>query len=81
MYIFLTSAQAGGDSSALRNNRFNPGEIAPGTHWIGDWMDPRAGLDDVEKTKFLALPGLVPQPLGHPARSQSLYGLRYSGSR
>jgi hypothetical protein len=21
----------------------------PGTHWIGGWMDPRAGLEDVEK--------------------------------
>jgi hypothetical protein len=30
----------------------------PGTHWIGGWVDPRAGLDDVEKRKFLTLPGL-----------------------
>jgi hypothetical protein len=22
-----------------------PGERTPGTHWIGDWVDPRAGLD------------------------------------
>jgi hypothetical protein len=26
-----------------------PGEGAPGTHWIGGWVDPRAGLDAVEK--------------------------------
>jgi hypothetical protein len=26
-------------------------------HWIGGWVDPRVGLDDVEKTKFLTLPG------------------------
>jgi hypothetical protein len=43
-------------------------------------MDPRAGLDDVEKRKFLPLPGLELQPLGHAARSQSLYRLSYSGS-
>jgi hypothetical protein len=26
-----------------------PPERVPGTHWIGGWVDPRAGLDDVEK--------------------------------
>jgi hypothetical protein len=36
-----------------------------------------AGLDDVEKRKFLTLPGLELRPLGRPARSQSLYRLRY----
>jgi hypothetical protein len=43
-------------------------------------VDPRAGLDDVEKRKFLTLPGLELRPLRRPARSQSLYRLRYSGS-
>jgi hypothetical protein len=38
-------------------------------------MDPRAGLDDVEKGKFLTLPGLEHRPFGRPARSQSLYRL------
>jgi hypothetical protein len=42
------------------------------THWIGGWVDPRAGLDDMEKRKFLTLPGLEFQPLGRTARSQSL---------
>jgi hypothetical protein len=28
----------------------------------------------------LTLPGLEPQPLSRPARSQSLYRLRYPGS-
>jgi hypothetical protein len=27
----------------------SPGERAPGTHWIGGWVDPRAGLDDLER--------------------------------
>jgi hypothetical protein len=51
-----------------------PRERTPDTHWIGGWVDPRAGLDDVEKRKFLNLPGLELRPLGRPARSQSLPG-------
>jgi hypothetical protein len=53
---------------------------SPRTHWIGVWVDPRAGLDDVDKRKFLTLPGLEHRTLGHPTRSQSLYRLSYSGS-
>jgi hypothetical protein len=34
-------------------------------------VDPRAGLDDLDKILFLILPGLEFRPLGHPARSQS----------
>jgi hypothetical protein len=49
----------------------------PRTHWIGDWVYPRASLDDAVKTKFLTLPGLELRPLGRPARCQSLYRLRY----
>jgi hypothetical protein len=40
----------------------------------------RTGLDDMEKTKFLTLPGLEQRPLYRPVRSQSLYRLRYPGS-
>jgi hypothetical protein len=43
-------------------------------------MDPRTGLDNVEKGKFLTLPGLEFRPFGRPARSQSLYRLFYPGS-
>jgi hypothetical protein len=56
-----------------------PRERAPGTHCIGGWVDPRAGLD-MAKWKFLTLPGIEPRPLSRPARSQSLYRLRYPGS-
>jgi hypothetical protein len=49
IHIFLTSALAGGEWSASRPGLFTPGERVPGTHWIGGWVDPRAGLDDVEK--------------------------------
>jgi hypothetical protein len=58
----------------------HPGNEPPGTHWIGGWVDPRASLDDVEKRKFLTLPGLELRPFGRQARSQSLYRLRYPGS-
>jgi hypothetical protein len=43
-------------------------------------VDPRASLDDVEKRKFLTLPGLELRPLGLPARNQSVYRLLNSGS-
>ena len=33
-----------------RPDRFTPGET-PGTHCIGDWMDPRAGLDGCGKSR------------------------------
>jgi hypothetical protein len=36
----------------------SPREISPRIHWIGDWVHPRASLDDMKKKKFLILPGL-----------------------
>jgi hypothetical protein len=53
---------------------------SPCTHWIGRWVGPRTGLDDVENRKFLTLPELEFQPLCCPVRRQSLYRLRYLGS-
>jgi hypothetical protein len=79
--IFFTLALASVEWSASRPGRFTPGERAPGTHWIGDWVDPRIGLDDMEKRKFLTPLGLKLQPLGHPAHSQSLYRLHYPGTQ
>jgi hypothetical protein len=66
--------------SASPPGRFTPGERAPGTHWIGGRVDPRASLDHVEKRKFLTLQGFELRPLGRPASSQSLYRLCYPGS-
>jgi hypothetical protein len=40
-------------------------------------VGPRTGLGNIEKRKFLPLPGLEFQPLSRPAHSQSLYWLRY----
>jgi hypothetical protein len=45
----LTSELVGGEWSASRLGRLTPGERALGTRWIGGWVGPRAGLDDVEK--------------------------------
>jgi hypothetical protein len=67
IHIFLTTALVGGEWSASRPCRFTPGERAPGTHWIGSCVGPRASLDYVEKRKFLALLGLEFRPLGRPA--------------
>jgi hypothetical protein len=36
---------------------YPPGK-APGTLWIGDLVDPRGGLGDLEKRKFFTLLGL-----------------------
>jgi hypothetical protein len=55
IHIFFTSALAGCEWSASRTRLFTPGDKAPGTRWIGGWVDPRAGLDDVEKRQFLTL--------------------------
>jgi hypothetical protein len=57
IHVFLTSTQAEGEWSASRPCRFTPGEKAPGTHWIGVWVDSRACLDDVKKKKFLTYQG------------------------
>jgi hypothetical protein len=53
---------------------------SPDTHWIRGWVGRRAGLDNLEKRKFLTLPRLELRLLGRPARSQSLYRLHYPGS-
>jgi hypothetical protein len=77
MHIFLISA--GGEWSASRPCRFTLGERAFDTHWIGAWVGPRAGLDDVEKRKVLTLQGLELRTLDRPSCSQSLYRLSYPG--
>jgi hypothetical protein len=46
---FLTLTPVAGVWSALCHCHFTSGERGPGTHWMGGWLDPRAGLDDLEK--------------------------------
>jgi hypothetical protein len=41
----------------------HPGK-QPGTHWVGGWASPRAGLDDVEKREILPHREWNSDPLG-----------------
>jgi hypothetical protein len=66
IHVFLTSELVGGEWSASHTCHFTPGRRAPGIHWIGGWLDPRDGLEDTEKLKFLTPPGLELQTLSHP---------------
>jgi hypothetical protein len=75
IYVFLTSALVGVERSASR-----PGHFTPGTHWIGGWVYPSAGLDGVERKEFLTLSEMELRPLSRSVSSQSLYRLRYPGS-
>jgi hypothetical protein len=52
LHAFLISALDGGEWSASRLGRFTPRERAPGTHWIGGWVGPRAVLEAVVKKKI-----------------------------
>jgi hypothetical protein len=62
-------------SSQLHTGGLNP-PPPPSTHWIGGFLGPRAGLDDMEKLKFLTLSGLEFRPLGYKASSRQFYQLR-----
>ena len=60
----------------MRGQRHAPAALYPrertGTHYTGGWVGPRAGLDRCEKSR----PTGIRSP-DRPARSQSLYRLRY----
>jgi hypothetical protein len=56
---------------------FSPGVRVPGTHWIGGWMGPIAGLDAVEYRKSSCL--CRESNPDRPARSSSLFRLSYPG--
>jgi hypothetical protein len=53
-HAFLTSELDGGEWPTSLPGRFTPRESAPGTHWIGGWVGPRAVLDTVVKIKILS---------------------------
>jgi hypothetical protein len=63
----LTLALDGGEWSALRPGRFISKERAPGTHGIGGWMGPRAGLDGVVKRKIPSPAGIERQSSDRPS--------------
>jgi hypothetical protein len=60
----LTTALVRDEWSASRPPPLYPRERAPGTHFIGGWVDPTAGLDDMEQWTFFTLPGFeLPLPV------------------
>jgi hypothetical protein len=52
IHAFLNSELDGGEWSASRPGRFTPGVRAPSTHYIGNMVGPRVGLDAVAKGKI-----------------------------
>jgi hypothetical protein len=46
----LALALIGGEWPASCPGHFTPEERALSTHWIGGWVSPRTGLDDVERS-------------------------------
>jgi hypothetical protein len=54
--VSWTSALEVDKWSASRPGRFTPGERAPGTHWVGSWVGPKASLETVEKRKIPSPP-------------------------
>jgi hypothetical protein len=61
--------------AALPLGKEPPVSIGQEAGWVS-----KAGLDDMEKRKFLALPGPKLRTLGHPAGSQSIYRLCHPSS-
>jgi hypothetical protein len=76
--VFFTSTLVG-EWSASRSGRFTPGERATATHWLLGWVDPKAGLDDVEKKTLDATGTRTPTPRSS-SPYQSLYRLSHPGS-
>jgi hypothetical protein len=74
-HVFVTSALVEGECSASSPGLFTPGARATFTYWVGRWVGPRAGLDDMEK--ILAPIGTRTLTSRLSARSQSLYRLHY----
>jgi hypothetical protein len=77
----LTLALDGGEWSASQPGCFMPRERAPGTHWIGGCVGPRAVLDTVVK-RIIRSPHQESNPripIIQPV-VQLLYRLRYHGS-
>jgi hypothetical protein len=52
LHSFFDLGIDGGKWSASHPGHFSPRERALGTHWIGDWMGLRVGLDAVVKIKI-----------------------------
>jgi hypothetical protein len=51
----LISTVNEGEWSVSCPGHFTSEKRAPGTHWIGGWVDPRDGLEAIEKRKTSCL--------------------------
>jgi hypothetical protein len=60
MLILYIGTRRGWVVSITPRPRFTPGQRAPGTHCIGGWVGPRAGLDPEVRGKILW--GIEPRP-------------------
>jgi hypothetical protein len=70
----LTAVIVGGEWSVLQPGRFTPEERARGSHWIGDWVGPRTGLEDVERKKYCLYLDPKSEPLAiQPLASRYTY--------
>jgi hypothetical protein len=82
MYVYIrdfsASVLVGGEWSALRPGLFTVWKES-GYSLQRRLVGPHSQTGPHGKLKFLTLPGLEPRSLDRPARSQSLYRLRYSG--
>jgi hypothetical protein len=61
----MTSALVGGEWQVAASCM----EKGASIHWIGGWVDPRAGPDDMENSKLFILPGL-PLSVAQPVASR-----------
>jgi hypothetical protein len=68
--VFLPSALHVGGWLASHPGHYTPRGRAPGIHWIGGWVGPRAGLRTCGKEKnILPIPGIKLLSLRRPAHS------------
>jgi hypothetical protein len=79
IHVFLTSALVGDEWSASRPGRFYTRRKIPRYPLYRRLGEPQS-LSAQRGKKILHLPGRKLRHLGHPARSQSLYQLRYRAS-
>jgi hypothetical protein len=55
IHVFLISAIVKNEWSVSHSGPLNPGERVPSIIWIGGWVGPRTGVDDLDKRKISLL--------------------------
>ena len=72
--LSFSSALCGGGLVVKTTPRPLYPQERPGTHCIGGWVGPRAGLEGCEKSRLIGI-----RSQDRPARIESLYRLSYRG--